>query len=63
MSDIQAVNCSTWPVQAQGACLIQAHLHGKALIVNVGDSRSVHIQEDKTTMVCDDAAPLPVNLV
>ena len=48
---------------AQGACLVQGHLHGKAFIVYVGDSRSIHIQQDKTAMVCDDAAPLTVNLV
>ena len=60
---IQENLCSTWQVQAQGACLVQSHLHGKALIVYVGHSRSIHIQQDKATMVCDDAAPLVVNLV
>lgn len=60
---MKAANCNSWPLQAQGACLVQGHLHGKALIVYVGDRRSIHIQQDETIMVCDDAASLAVDLV
>lgn len=60
VSDMQG---STGPVQAHGAYLVESHLHSKALIVYVGDSRSIHIQQDEAVMVCDDAAPLAVNLI
>ena len=48
---------------AEGACLIQGHLHGEAIVVYVGDCRAIHIEQDKAAMVSDDAAPLVVDLL
>ena len=43
--------------------LIESHLHGKAFAVLIGHSWTVHIQQDKTAMICDDASSLVVNLL
>ncbi len=46
-----------------GCHLIESHLHGKAVIVLIGHSWTIHVQQDKIAMICDDASSLVVNLL
>ena len=47
----------------EGCHLIESHLHSKAFVVLIGHSWTIHIQQDKIAMICDDASPLVVNLL
>ncbi len=47
----------------EGRHLIESHLHCKTFIVLIGHSWTIHIQQDKVAMICDDASPLVVNLL
>ncbi len=56
--------CDVCRLKPLEAChLIENNLHGKAFVVLIGHSWTIHVQQDKTAMICDYASSLVVNLL